>query len=66
MLADQLFLLMDGAYMGARMFGTDNPGKSVAEAARMLIEAQVKEPAKSAWGNNPAAQIQVARGLAGF
>ena len=50
MLADQLFLLMDGAYMGARMFGTDNPGKSVAEAARMLIEAQVKEPAKSAWG----------------
>lgn len=39
-LADQLFLLMDGAYMAARMFGTENPTAHVAEAARVLIDAQ--------------------------
>ncbi|MFO7681326.1 MAG: TetR/AcrR family transcriptional regulator [Chloroflexota bacterium] len=38
-LADQLFLLMDGAYMASRMFGTENPAAHVAEAARVLIEA---------------------------
>ena len=36
-LADQLFLLMDGAYMAARMFGTKNPAAHVSEAARILI-----------------------------
>lgn len=40
-LADQLFLLMDGAYMAARMFGVSNPAASVAQAAETLIEAQL-------------------------
>ena len=40
-LADQLFLLMDGAYMAARMFGMKNPGAHLASAARILIEAQI-------------------------
>jgi AcrR family transcriptional regulator len=38
-LADQLFLLMDGAYMAARMFGTKNPAAHLAEAAQTLIDA---------------------------
>jgi AcrR family transcriptional regulator len=40
-LADQLFLLMDGAFMSARMFGGDNPALHVGEAAQILIEAQI-------------------------
>jgi AcrR family transcriptional regulator len=41
-LADALFLLMDGAYMAARMFGSSpgNPAARVADAARHLIDAQ--------------------------
>lgn len=41
-LANALLLLMDGAYMSARMFGGSpgSPGGSVAEAARLLIDAQ--------------------------
>jgi AcrR family transcriptional regulator len=38
-LADQLFLLMDGAYMAARMFGSENPAARLTEAAQVLIEA---------------------------
>ncbi len=43
-LADALFLLMDGAYMAARMFGNSqsNPAAHVAKAARHLIDAQCK------------------------
>jgi AcrR family transcriptional regulator len=37
-LADQLFLLMDGAYMASRMFGPGNPALHVASAARILID----------------------------
>ena len=40
-LADQLFLLMDGAYMAARMFGPDNPAAHVASAAQTLIDASL-------------------------
>jgi len=40
-LADQLFLLMDGAYMAARMFGTKNPASNLASAAKVLIDAQI-------------------------
>ncbi len=40
-LADQLFLLMDGAFMAVRMFGPENPALRVAQAAQTLIEAQV-------------------------
>ena len=36
-LANQLFLLMDGAYMASRMFGAENPAAHLAEAARVLI-----------------------------
>ncbi|MEW6240499.1 MAG: TetR/AcrR family transcriptional regulator [Chloroflexota bacterium] len=39
-LADQLFLLMDGAYMASRMFGAKNPAQNLAGAARTLVEAQ--------------------------
>ena len=42
-LADQLFLLMDGAYMAARMFGTQNPASHLASAAKALIDAQITE-----------------------
>jgi AcrR family transcriptional regulator len=46
-LADALFLLMDGAYMAARMFGgtPNHPAVHLAEAARILIEAQCGGPA---------------------
>lgn len=39
-LADALFLLMDGAYMAARVFGStpENPASAVTEAATRLIE----------------------------
>ncbi len=38
-LAAQLLLLMDGAWVAARMFGPDNHAGSVREAARALIDA---------------------------
>jgi hypothetical protein len=38
-LAAQLLLLMDGAWVAARMFGPDNHATSVADAARALIAA---------------------------
>jgi len=41
-LADQLFLLMDGAYMAARMFGTKNPASHLADAARTLIDSVIE------------------------
>jgi len=40
-LADQLVLLMDGAYMARRMFGTQNPAVHLTEAARALVDAAV-------------------------
>jgi AcrR family transcriptional regulator len=42
-LADQLILLMDGAFMAVRMYGINNPAAHVAEAAEALIAAQVFE-----------------------
>ena len=38
-LADQLMLLMDGAYATARVFGPGNPARHVGDAARALIAA---------------------------
>ena len=38
-LADQLFLLMDAAYMASRMFGAKNPAAHLAETARILVDA---------------------------
>jgi len=44
-LADALVLLMDGAYMAARVFGAspDSPAAHLAEAARLAINAQCGE-----------------------
>ena len=42
-LADQLFLLMDGAYMASRLFGTKNPASHLVSAAETLINAQIPE-----------------------
>ncbi len=45
-LADQLFLLMDGAYMASRMFGAKNPAAHVAEAAQTLIDSALGPSSK--------------------
>jgi AcrR family transcriptional regulator len=37
LLADQLFLLMDGAFMAVRTFGPAGPAQQVAEGARLLL-----------------------------
>jgi AcrR family transcriptional regulator len=42
-LADQLLLLMDGAFMAVRMYGVNNPAAHVAEAAEALIELHIHE-----------------------
>ena len=42
-LAGQLLLLMDGAWVAARMFGPDNPGVYVADAAEALIAAHATD-----------------------
>lgn len=44
-LANALYLLMDGAYMAARMFGSarNSPAATVAEAARQLLEAYLPD-----------------------
>ena len=39
-LANQLLLLMDGAWIASRMFGSDNPAKNLTPAATALIEAK--------------------------
>jgi AcrR family transcriptional regulator len=41
-LANTLLLLMDGAYIAARMYGSapDNPANAVAQAAQQIIDAQ--------------------------
>jgi len=44
-LAAQLLLLMDGAWVAARMFGPDNHAGSVAAAAQALIAAHATRPA---------------------
>jgi AcrR family transcriptional regulator len=49
-LADQLLLLMDGALSAARMFGIDNPGNHVVDAAEILIDAQISNPYHSTGG----------------
>lgn len=38
-LADQLMLLMDGAYASSRLYGPGNPARHVADAARAVIQA---------------------------
>lgn len=41
-LADQLVLLMDGAYMASRTFGAKNPAAHVAQAAQVLIDSALE------------------------
>jgi AcrR family transcriptional regulator len=45
-LADALLLLMDGAYISARMYGesSSNPASHVADAAMCLIDAHCSQP----------------------
>jgi AcrR family transcriptional regulator len=52
-LADQLLLLMDGAWVAARMFGPDNPSGQAATAARTLIEAATPPGGGPARGGTP-------------
>jgi AcrR family transcriptional regulator len=47
-LAGQLLLLMDGAWVAARMFGPGSHAASVADAARALIDSQGRERAGGA------------------
>jgi AcrR family transcriptional regulator len=42
-LADQLLMLMDGAWVAARMFGRANPARHVADAAKALLHAHRKQ-----------------------
>jgi AcrR family transcriptional regulator len=44
-LAAQLLLLMDGAWVAARMFGPDNHARSAAAGARALIGTHASDPA---------------------
>lgn len=48
-LADALLLLMDGAYIAARMYGATpaNPARSLAATARQVIAAHCDEPRRS-------------------
>lgn len=46
-LADQLFLLMDGTYMAARMYGPTNPATHVVEAVKVLIDSQLNNKKNS-------------------
>ena len=43
-LAAQLLLLMDGAFVATRMFGPDSHAAHVAQAAAVLIAAQLPQP----------------------
>ena len=42
LLADQLFLLMEGAQVTTQTLGVNGPAKNVARAAEMLIDAQLR------------------------
>ena len=41
-LADQLFLLMDGAYMASRMFGAKNPAAHLVQAVEVLLDSALE------------------------
>lgn len=41
-LADQLYLLMDGAFMAVRLFGADNPAAHVGELAAQIIDCALR------------------------
>jgi AcrR family transcriptional regulator len=41
-LADQLLLLIEGAYASGQTFGSDGPARAVAAAAEALVEAQLR------------------------
>ncbi len=41
-LADQIFLLIEGAYASGQMMGSDGPAASIAAAADALVDAQLR------------------------
>jgi AcrR family transcriptional regulator len=41
-LADQIFLLMEGAYASGQVMGRDGPALSIVDAAEALVEAQLR------------------------
>ena len=41
-LADQLFLLMDGAYMASRMYGAKNPAAHLVQAVEVLLDSALE------------------------
>ena len=47
-LADQLLMLMEGAWVAARMFGRANPARHVADAAKALLNAHGRRVRKRA------------------
>ena len=49
LLAEQLQLLIDGAYAIGQSLGPDGPAKTVASAGRALIAAQVKRHEPTSW-----------------
>jgi len=42
LLADQLFLLMEGAQVTTQTLGAHGPARNVARAAKMLIDAHLR------------------------
>ena len=42
LLADQLFLLMEGAQVTTQTLGVHGPARSIARAAKMLIDANLR------------------------
>ena len=40
-LANQLYLMMDGAFMAVRMYGVDNPANRVGEFARQMVAGAI-------------------------
>lgn len=54
-LGDQLLLLMDGAFMAARLFGAaDHPGRHVRDAAAALLDASGRAGRRAAAARRPA------------
>jgi hypothetical protein len=44
LLADQLFLLMEGAQVTAQTLGARGPARNIARSARMLIDMHLRAP----------------------
>lgn len=49
-LADELLLVMDGAFAATRMYGPDNPGRRAGAAARALVAAHTADRRRTGRG----------------